>query len=56
LRRSNWLLIALISIVVNIAVAVPTLYVRAVEDLVETLDCNRTLGDGESISARARMD
>ena len=51
MRRSTWLLIALISSVVMIAGTVPTLYVRYVEDLVETLDCHRTLGEGESLSA-----
>ena len=50
MSRRNWLLIA-IAIVVVIIAAFPTLHVRTVEDLVETLDCNQTLADGDSISA-----
>ena len=51
MSRRNWLLIALVIVVVIIVAVFPTLHVRSVEDLVETLDCNRTLEDGESISA-----
>ena len=50
MSRRNWLLIAIAIVVIIIAVF-PILHVRAVEDLVETLDCNRTLADGESVSA-----
>ena len=50
MSRRSWYLIAIITLVVIVAVF-PTLHIRAVEDLVETLDCNRTLEDGESISA-----
>lgn len=43
------LLIAIIVLVV-MGIVFPTPHTRTVEDLVETLDCNRTLQDGESLS------
>ena len=49
MSQRNLLLITIIALVV-IGVAFPTLHTRTVEELVKTLDCNRTLGDGESLS------
>jgi hypothetical protein len=48
LKRENALIIVLVAIVV-IAVVIPTPRLRTEQDLVKTIDCTTTLGDGDSI-------